>query len=70
VGQRPQAGAAPRSQGRGFGPAAKTFQARPSKTKQKRLDLLGFVRPNPDFSMGYSGKNKKIRSLLLSAGVP
>jgi hypothetical protein len=24
------------------------------------LDLLGFIRPNPDFSMGYGQKNKKI----------
>jgi hypothetical protein len=48
---------------RGFGSAAKSFQARPSKTKQNQakpsktkqncLDLLGFIRPNRDFSMGY-----------------
>jgi hypothetical protein len=25
-----------------------------SKTKQKCLVLLGFIRPNQDFSMGYS----------------
>jgi hypothetical protein len=30
------------------------------------LDLLGFIRPNPDFSMSYSGKNKKILSPLPS----
>jgi hypothetical protein len=24
------------------------------------LDLLDFIRPNPDFSMGYGEKNKKI----------
>jgi hypothetical protein len=33
--------------------AAKQIQAKPNKSKQKRLDLLGFIRPNPDFSMGY-----------------
>jgi hypothetical protein len=33
------------------------------------LDLLGFIRPNPDFSMGCGEKNKKIPlSLLLAAG--
>jgi hypothetical protein len=33
------------------------------------LDLLGFIRPNRDFSMGYGEKNKKIPlSLLLAAG--
>jgi len=34
--------------------ATKLIQAEPSKSKQKRLDLLGFIRPNRDFSMGYS----------------
>jgi hypothetical protein len=33
---------------------AKFFQAKPSKTKQECLDFLGFIRPNQDFSMGYS----------------
>ena len=31
--------------------ATKLIQAQP---KQKRLDLLGFIRPNRDFSVGYS----------------
>jgi hypothetical protein len=34
-------------------------QTNPNKSKKKRLDWLGFIRPNRDFSMGYSGKNKK-----------
>jgi hypothetical protein len=42
--------------------ASKPAQAKPSKTKQNCLDLLGFIRPNRDFSMGYDGKNKKISS--------
>jgi hypothetical protein len=29
------------------------------------LDLLGFIRPNPGFSTGYGGKNKKIPVSLL-----
>jgi hypothetical protein len=29
----------------------------PSKTKQNRLDLLGFIRPNQAFSKGY-GESK------------
>jgi hypothetical protein len=33
---------------------ANASQANPSKTKQKSLDLLGFIRPNQDFSRGYS----------------
>jgi hypothetical protein len=37
------------------GPAAKQIQAKPNKSKQKALDLLGFIRPNRDFSMGYGG---------------
>jgi hypothetical protein len=32
---------------------SKPDQANPSKSKQKGLDLLGFIRPNQDFSMGY-----------------
>jgi hypothetical protein len=32
----------------------KQIQINPSKTKQKSLDLLGFIRPNRDFSRGYS----------------
>jgi hypothetical protein len=31
---------------------AKGFQAKPNKTKQNSLDLLGFIRPNRGFSMG------------------
>jgi hypothetical protein len=42
---------------RGFGFAAKRIQAKPNKTKQKGLDLLGFIRPNRAFSMGY-GQSK------------
>jgi hypothetical protein len=42
-------------------PKAKSIQINPSKTKQKSLDFLGFIRPNRDFSMGYARKNKKIR---------
>jgi len=30
-------------------------QIKPNKTKENSLDLLGFIRPNWDFSMGYSG---------------
>jgi hypothetical protein len=45
-------------------------QIRPSKTKQKCLDSLGFIRPNRDFSMSYGKKNKKIPvSWFLAAGV-
>jgi hypothetical protein len=36
---------------------SKQDQAQPNKTKQKSLDLLGFIRPNRDFSMGY-GESK------------
>jgi hypothetical protein len=32
----------------------KGFQAKSNKTKQNSLDLLGFIRPNRDFSTGYS----------------
>jgi hypothetical protein len=31
----------------------KQNQAQPNKSKQKCLDLFGFIRPNRDFSMGY-----------------
>jgi hypothetical protein len=40
---------------------AKTPLTNPNKTKQKSLDLLGFVRPNRDFSKGCEQKNKKNR---------
>jgi hypothetical protein len=40
--------------GRGSATAsAKPSQAKPNKTKQNCLDLLGFIRPNRDFSKGY-----------------
>jgi hypothetical protein len=32
---------------------SKQIQAKPNKSKQKSLDLHGFIRPNRDFSMGY-----------------
>jgi hypothetical protein len=35
-------------------PAAQQIQAKPNKTKQKGLDLLGFIRPNRDASKGCS----------------
>jgi hypothetical protein len=41
-----------------FNQHANSFQAKPNKTKQKGLDLLGFIRPNRDFSMGCGEKNK------------
>jgi hypothetical protein len=40
---------------------ANSIQINPSKTKQNYLVLLGFIRPNRDFSMGYGEKNKKNR---------
>jgi hypothetical protein len=46
-------------------------QAGPSKTKQDCLDLLGFIRPNRDFSAGYGEKSKKIPiSLRPATGRP
>jgi hypothetical protein len=39
--------------GGGFNQRANSFRANPNKTKQKGLDLLGFIRPNRGFSMGY-----------------
>jgi hypothetical protein len=33
---------------------AKQKQIKPNKTKQNCLDLLGFIRPNQDFSRGYA----------------
>jgi hypothetical protein len=38
---------------RGFNQSASSSQANPNKSKQKGLDLLGFIRPNRYFSMGY-----------------
>src|SRR5208282_3019379 len=52
------------TRGRGLRCAAKFFQARPSKTKQECLDLLGFIRPNRDFSMGCSDFQIRIFSPL------
>jgi hypothetical protein len=37
----------------------KSIQAKPNKSKQKSLDLLGVIRPNRAFSMGCGRKNKK-----------
>jgi hypothetical protein len=45
----------------------KPVQARPNKSKQKRLDLFGFIRPNRDFSMGYDDSKQKILLLLVLA---
>jgi hypothetical protein len=53
-----------RSGGRGRPNKSKQDQANPNKSKQKGLDLLGFIRPNRDFSMGYGRKNKKKVFLL------
>jgi hypothetical protein len=39
--------------------SAKQRQAKPSSAKSNRLDLLGFIRPNRDFSMGCGGKKQK-----------
>jgi hypothetical protein len=39
---------------------AKQIQIIPNKSKQKSLDLLGFLWPIRDFSKGYTRKNKKI----------
>jgi hypothetical protein len=36
-----------------------SFQAKPNKSKQNRLDLFGFIRPNRDFSKGSERKIKK-----------
>jgi hypothetical protein len=43
-------------------------QANPNNSKQKNLDLLGFVWPKRDFSKGYNRKNKKICPLPDSLG--
>jgi hypothetical protein len=37
----------------------KQNQTRPNKSKQNGLDLLGFIRPNRDFSMGYGESKQK-----------
>jgi hypothetical protein len=36
---------------------SKPNQGPPNKSKQKRLDLFGFIRANRDFSMGYVDSN-------------
>jgi hypothetical protein len=35
------------------------IQANPNKSKQNCLDLLGFIRPNRDFSMSYDESKQK-----------
>ena len=42
-------------------PPREFLQANPNKSKQNRLNLLGFIRPNRDFSTDYRRKNKKLR---------
>jgi hypothetical protein len=39
---------------REYSQRASFAQASPNNSKQKSLDLLGFIRPNRDFSMTYS----------------
>jgi hypothetical protein len=43
-------------------PQVELYTIKPNKTKQNSSDLLGFICPNRDFSMGYEPKNKKIRA--------
>src|SRR5271166_3747556 len=50
---------------------SKQNKAKANKNKQNCLHLLAFILPNPDFSRGYGGKNKKILCpFSSSAGVP
>jgi hypothetical protein len=49
--------AAHKASGYSLGQTAKQNQIKPNKTKQNRLDLLGFIRPNRGSSMGY-GESK------------
>ena len=56
IGRRPKRGQASHK----YNQSASSPQANPRKSKQKGLDLVVFLWPNLDFSMGYSGKNKKI----------
>jgi hypothetical protein len=44
-------------------------QVNPNKSKQKSLDLFGFIWRNWDFSKGYSQKIKKSASLSTRLGV-
>jgi hypothetical protein len=39
---------------------ASLVQANPNESKEKSLDLFGFLWPNRAFSKGYRGKNKKV----------
>jgi hypothetical protein len=66
LGADPQS--AERITSRGFNRRARSAQARPNKTKQKSLDLLGFIRPNRFFSMRYGESNKKIDSRIKLCG--
>ena len=43
---------------------SKKIQAKPRKTKEKCLDLLGFIRPNRDFSRGYSESSFPVSTRL------
>src|ERR1700722_10274814 len=45
----------------------KQIQEKPNKTKQKSLDLFGFIRPNQGFSRGYGGT--QIKKFLLPSQV-
>jgi hypothetical protein len=53
-----QAGAVPRA-AHGFNQRANPLPIKPRKSKQKGLDLLGFIRPNRDFSMGCGDSKQK-----------
>jgi hypothetical protein len=43
-----------------YNPWASLVQANPNESKEKSLDLFGFLWPNRAFSKGYRGKNKKV----------
>ena len=45
---------------RRYNPWASLVQANPNESKEKSLDLFGFLWPNRAFSKGYRGKNKKV----------
>ena len=49
-----------RAAGRRCNLGTNSIQANPNKTKQNRLDFLGFIWPIWGFSTGYEQKNKKI----------
>ena len=42
-----------------FPSKSKSIQTNPNRTKRNSLDLFGFIRPNLDFSMGYSESKQK-----------